>query len=87
MDFILYDFLLEHSFLCLLVLFFNKKILQETIKLSDNKNIETEYLNIENIFVVSGIVGVIDAWLNNGLIMENEKIINILHRIIMKFNT
>jgi AcrR family transcriptional regulator len=66
---------------------FNEKILQETIKLSANKNIETEYLNIENIFVVSGIVGVIEGWLNDGLIMQNEKIINILHKIIMKFNT
>ena len=44
-------------------------------------------LNIENIFVVSGIVGVIDGWLNDGLMMQNEKIINILHKIIMKFNT
>lgn len=66
-------------------LFYNK-VFQESIKIYGNKNLETDYLNTETIFIVSGLVGVIDKWLNEGLIMQNEILMNHLHQIIMKFN-
>lgn len=66
--------------------FFNKKLIQESIKIFDNKNIDAEYLNIESIFIVSGIVGVIENWVNEGLIVQNEKLTELLYQIIMRLN-
>lgn len=66
---------------------FNKKIVQESIKIFNNENIDTEYLNLETIFIVSGIIGIIDKWLNEGLMTKNQDLVEILHKIIMKLNT
>lgn len=65
---------------------FNQKVLQETIKIFQDKDNNDEYLIAETTFIISGIVGLIDKWLSEGLVIQNDKIISILHEIIMKFN-
>lgn len=65
---------------------FNEKIFQESIEVFDINERNKEYLEIESIFVISGLIGVIEKWLNGGLIQENEHVIDILHNIIMKLN-
>lgn len=66
---------------------FNKKLIQESIQIFDNKNLDAEYLNTEAIFIVSGIVGVIEDWVNEGLSMQNEKLTELLYEIILKLNS
>lgn len=65
---------------------FNQIVLQETIEIFADKDSNDEYLIAETTFIISGIVGVIDKWLREGLVIENDKIISILHEIILKFN-
>lgn len=65
---------------------FNEKIFKESLEVFDINERNKEYLEIESIFVISGLIGVIEKWLNGGLIQENEHIINILHNMIMKLN-
>lgn len=66
---------------------FNDKVLQESIQIFENiSSIKFEYLKTETVFIVSGMVGVIDKWLNEGLVIKNEDLIQHLHQIIMKFN-
>lgn len=65
---------------------FNKKIIQESIQIFDKENIDAEYLSAETIFIVSGIVGVIENWLNEGLLVQKEELIELLYKIIMKLN-
>lgn len=65
---------------------FNEKVFQESIEIFDINEKDKEYLEIESIFVISGLIGVIEKWLNGGLIHENKHIIDILHNMIMKLN-
>ncbi|WP_315169014.1 TetR/AcrR family transcriptional regulator [Metaclostridioides mangenotii] len=60
--------------------FFNKKILQDGLC----KNI-SEFDEVESIFIVSGVVGVLIEWLNNGLIVPQDHISSILYKILLKF--
>lgn len=66
--------------------FFNKKLIQESIQIFDNEILDAQYLNIESIFIVSGIVGVIENWVNEGLTVQNEKLTEYLYKIIMTLN-
>lgn len=65
---------------------FYDKVYQESIMIFDNKDLKADYLNTETIFIISGIVGVVDKWLNDGLSTKNEELMEHLHQIIMKFN-
>lgn len=65
---------------------FNEKIFQESLEVFDINERNKEYLEIESIFVISGLIGVIEKWLNDDLIHENKHTIDILHDMIMKLN-
>lgn len=65
---------------------FNEKIFQESIEVFDINERNKEYLEIESVFVISGLIGVIEKWLNGALIHENEHVVDILHNMIMKLN-
>lgn len=65
---------------------FNEKIYRESIEVFDTNKRNEKHLEIQSIFVISGIIGVIEKWLNGGLILENEYVIDILHNMIMKLN-
>lgn len=65
---------------------FNTKIFQESIEVFDTNERNKGYLEIESVFVISGLIGVIEKWLNSDLVHGNEDIIYILHSMIMKLN-
>ncbi|SCI94983.1 DNA-binding transcriptional repressor FabR [uncultured Clostridium sp.] len=59
--------------------FFNKKVLESCLCE------EVSELNkIESTFIVSGIVGVLVEWLENGLSIHQEEISNLLYKILLK---
>jgi len=60
--------------------FFNNKVLQEGLC----KDI-SEFDEVESIFIVSGVVGVLVEWLNDGLIVPQNQISSILYKILLKF--
>lgn len=65
---------------------FNTKLIHESIQIFNTENIDAEYLNTEAIFIVAGIVGVIENWVNEGLSVQNEKLVELLYQIILKLN-
>lgn len=65
---------------------FNEKIFKESIEVFDINERNEKHLEIQSIFVISGIIGVVEKWLNGGLIHENNYVIDILHNMIMKLN-
>jgi len=67
--------------------FFSKIILQENVKLSGAVQSNAEYDAVEAIFTVSGVVGVLEEWLNNGIALPQEQVASMLHRILVKLNT
>ena len=67
--------------------FFSKIILQENLKLSGTEQSNGEYDTVEVIFTVSGVVGVIEEWLNNGIALPQKQVALMLNRILVKLNT
>lgn len=65
---------------------FYEKVLKESFEIFAQNEKDKAYLIIESIFVVSGIIGVIENWLKENLVMQNEQIIDILQIIIMKLD-
>jgi len=67
--------------------FFSKIVLQETVKLSGSLGKNADFDAVEAIFAVSGVVGVLEEWLNNGIALPQEQVASMLHRILAKLNT
>jgi len=67
--------------------FFSRIVLQEAVKLSGSVQINADYDAVEAIFTVSGVVGVLEEWLNNGIALPQEQLASLLHRILVKLNT
>ena len=59
--------------------FFNKKVLENSLWKEGSEANE-----IESTFIVSGVVGVLVEWLENGLSIQREKISNLLYKILLK---
>lgn len=63
---------------------FNEKVLLENRKLNPAGNLE--YDTVEAIFVVSGMVGVLEQWLADGMKISRSEIAAMLNRILCKIN-
>jgi len=59
---------------------FNEKILGE-IPTSRMSELDT----VESVFVVAGVIGVIEDWLNKGLPFSQNQLSIMLHNILMRF--
>lgn len=44
-----------------------------------------EYDQYESIFTVSGVVGVLEEWINNKMVMPQEKVAQLLHQLLSNF--
>ena len=62
---------------------FNQKVLFENKKVYTITN-DLDY--IESIFVVSGMVGVLEKWLIDGMLIDKKDIAEILNKILLKIN-
>ena len=63
---------------------FNEKVLLENRRLNPAGNLE--YDTVEAIFVVSGMVGVLEQWLADGMKIPRAEIAAMLDRILCKVN-
>ena len=63
---------------------FNEKVLLENRRLHPNGDLE--YDAVESIFVVSGMVGVLEQWLADGMKIPRTEISTMLDRILCKIN-
>ena len=59
--------------------FFNKKVMENSLWKEGS-----ELNEIESTFIVSGVVGVLVEWLENGLSIQREKISNLLYKVLLK---
>lgn len=64
---------------------FNEIVLTESNKLHGNTNSRFDY--VEAVFVVSGIIGVLERWIIDEMIMPKEEITHMLNTILLKINT
>lgn len=60
--------------------FFIKKLL------SDNGDAVTETDTVEAVFIVSGVLGVLETWLRDGIKTSHKSISELLHHELMKFD-
>lgn len=63
---------------------FNKKVIKENNLLHQNNNLK--YDEVESIFVVSGMVGVLEQWLKDNMHIAKDEIANMLNKILCKIN-
>ena len=63
---------------------FNEKVLSENRRLHPVGNLE--YDAVESIFVVSGMIGVLEQWLASGMKIPRSEIASMLDRILCKIN-
>ena len=64
---------------------FNKIVLTESKEIHGNANSQFDY--VEAVFVVSGIIGVLEQWIIDEMAMPKEEISNMLNIILLKINT
>lgn len=62
-----------------------KKIFSERALWADPSWYTSEYDRVESIFIVSGVIGVLEEWLDKGLDMAQSEISTMLHRVLLKF--
>lgn len=53
--------------------------------LSDDGDTVTETDLVEDIFIVSGVLGVLEAWLRDGIATPRKSISELLHHVLIKF--
>ena len=63
---------------------FNENVLLENRRLHTDGNLE--YDAVESIFVVSGMVGVLEQWLADGMKIPRPEIATMLNQILCKIN-
>ena len=64
---------------------FNKIVLIESQEIHNNVNSKFDY--VEAVFVVSGIIGVLEQWIIDEMRMPKEEIADMLNTILLKINT
>ncbi|MCR1992763.1 TetR/AcrR family transcriptional regulator C-terminal domain-containing protein [Bacillus subtilis] len=64
--------------------FFKTKMIEELSMIQSAKSI-TEIEKFETTFIVSGVVGIIEEWINNGMIKTPTYISNVIHQLLLKF--
>ncbi|MED1819482.1 TetR/AcrR family transcriptional regulator [Bacillus subtilis] len=64
--------------------FFKTKMIEELSMIQSAKSI-TEIEKFETTFIVSGVVGIIEEWINNGMIKTPACISNNIHQLLLKF--
>ncbi|WP_223251759.1 TetR-like C-terminal domain-containing protein [Bacillus atrophaeus] len=65
--------------------FFKTKVIEELSMIRQSANSITETEKFETTFIVSGVVGIIEEWINNGMIKTPTCISNIIHQLLLKF--
>ena len=73
----------EHSLYKLKKLFYNK-VLAENIELLPKG--DPNFSIVESVFVVSGVIGILEKWICDGFTISKTEIAQILNRIIVKIN-
>ena len=63
---------------------FHEKVVTETRRVDPDSNVD--YEQIEAVFTVSGIVGVLEEWLKGGMIMPRGRVAAMLNRVMCKLN-
>ncbi len=63
---------------------FNEQVLQESRKVNPAGN--PAYDTMEAIFVVAGVVGVLEQWLTEGMQIPRSEVASMLHRMLCKVN-
>ncbi len=63
---------------------FNEIVLTESQEIHNNVNSKFDY--VEAVFVVSGIIGVLEQWIVDEMKMPKEEIANMLNKILLKIN-
>ena len=63
---------------------FNKIALTESKEIHGNTNLQFDY--VEAVFVVSGIIGVLERWIVGEMKISKEEIAHILNDIFLKIN-
>ena len=63
---------------------FNKIALTESKEIHGNTNLQFDY--VEAVFVVSGIISVLEQWIVDEMKMSKEEIVHILNDILLKIN-
>ncbi len=64
---------------------FNKIVLTESQEIHNNANSKFDY--VEAVFVVSGIIGVLEQWIIDEMKIPKEEIADMLNTILLKINT
>ncbi|TDY55555.1 TetR/AcrR family transcriptional regulator [Bacillus subtilis] len=64
--------------------FFKTKMIEELSMIQSAKSI-TEIEKFETTFIVSGVVEIIEEWINNGMIKTPTCISNNIHQLLLKF--
>lgn len=62
-----------------------RKLFTEKVLLEDPAFYLSEFDRIESLFIVSGVIGVLEEWLDNGLDIPRDEIAVMLHQVLMKF--
>ncbi|MCR6597684.1 TetR/AcrR family transcriptional regulator [Bacillus halotolerans] len=65
--------------------FFKTKMIEELSMMRQSAKSITETEKFETTFIVSGVVGIIEEWINNGMIKTPAYISNIIHQLLLKF--
>lgn len=63
---------------------FNKIALTESKEIHGNTNLQFDY--VEAVFVVSGIISVLEQWIVGEMKISKEEIAHILNDILLKIN-
>ncbi|KRT90883.1 TetR/AcrR family transcriptional regulator [Bacillus paralicheniformis] len=63
--------------------FFQRKIFEELSMIEQSEN-EVTCDEMEISFVVSGVVGVLEEWINEGMVQTPSHVAGVIHRILLK---
>ena len=63
-----------------------KTLFTEKVLLEAPELYTSEYDEVESMFIVSGVIGVLEEWLLSGLVIPQKKLADYLHQVIKMFN-